>query len=428
MRGQMRSHPTIVVLSDFGEVNGGAVQVAILGACGLAARGCRVIFVVGCGEATPLLAQAGVEVWPLGLPQVWEVRNRAAAAAAAIWSGPARERLGRLLDRLDPLHTVVHAHQWTKALSPAVLGLVADRGFPLVVTLHDYFACCPNGLLYRFKDGRACELRPLSAACALADCDRDGRAHKLVRLARQTVTQTLLRRADPIYVHVSSFARDRALPFLPEAATHRVIPNPCLVPQLPPVAVAAQQRLAFIGRLTTEKGVAVLAAALQDGEIGLTALGAGPMDTVLRQASPLVELLPWGDAAGVLALLERSRALVFPSLWPETQGLVVSEALARGVPVIASRATGAAEQIERTGGGLLVPPGDAAALRAAMHEIADDALAARLGERAYRGYWMAPPTAEAHVQALLGLYAEVADRQAARARQRDRQPLAAGIG
>ena len=428
MRGQVRSHPTIVMLSDFGEVNGGAVQVAVQGALGLAARGCRVIFVVGSGDACTQLAQGGVEVRPLGLQQVWDGRHRVVAAASAVWSIRARAGLAALLDGLDPSRTVVHAHQWTKALSPAVLSLVVSRGFPLVVSLHDYFACCPNGLFYRFKAQRACGSRPLSPACLLADCDRDGRAHKLVRLARQTVTRALLWPAAPIFIHVSHFARDRAMPFLPERATHRVIPNPCMVRRLPPVQVAANPRLAFIGRLTAEKGVAILAAALADAAIPLVALGAGPLAGTLQAASPLVELRPWGTPASVLALLAESRALLFPSLWPETQGLVVSEALARGVPVIAAQATGAAELVERTGGGILVPAGDPAALRAAMMQLMDAGLAARLGELGHAGYWSAPQTVEAHVQALLGLYAEAAEQRASQARPLDLPPQAARVG
>lgn len=408
---------TIVLLCDVGQVNGGAVQVAALSACELARRGFRVIFVAGSGEADARLAGHGVEVRSLGLQQVWERRNPVGAAVAGIWSRVAWERLTSLLASLDPERTVVHAHQWTKSLSPSVFAAVRASGLPLLITLHDYFACCPNGLLYRFDVQRSCPHRPLSPACLAAGCDRDGWGHKLVRLARQVAIQAQLAGGHPTFLHVSEFARRRAGPFLPEHAVHRVVPNPCLVTRAPPAMPHSSDSFAFIGRFTPEKGVAVLAEALRGSSAKLTALGAGPLGGTLRAASPKVTVLPWGAPSAVLDLLERSRALLFPSLWAETQGLVVSEALARGVPVIAARDTGAAELVERTGGGILVPSGDAGALAEAIARLQDPVLAARLGKRAYDGYWSAPQTVEAHVRALTGAYADAIARHARAKRQ-----------
>jgi glycosyltransferase involved in cell wall biosynthesis len=426
-----RGTPTVVVLSDFASVNGGAAQVAVLGARALAARGCRVVFVAGGGPVAPALAAEGVKVRHLGMRPVWD-RNRLAAAGSAVWNLRAGAELARLLATLDPAATVVHAHQWTKSLSPSVFAAALGRGFPLVVTLHDYFACCPNGLFFLFGEQASCPHRPLSAACALAACDRDGRAHKLVRLARQVATRAQLEHARSgrgrlTFVHVSGFARSRAQAHLPRDAAHLVVPNPCLVERRPPARPGAGSGFAFIGRFTAEKGTAVLAQALRGSGAHLTALGEGPLAGALREASPLVTLLPWGEPAAVLDLLDRSRALLFPSLWAETQGLVACEALARGVPVVASRATGAADLVERTGGGILVPPGEAAALAGAIAQLEDPAAAARLGALAYDGYWAAPLTVERHADALLDAYAGALDRAAARVPPRP-SPLRAAAG
>lgn len=79
-----RCATTIVLLSDVGQVNGGAAQVAVLSACELAQRGLRVIFVIGAGPADERLMAHGVEVRTLGLRPVWEQSNPIGAAMAGI--------------------------------------------------------------------------------------------------------------------------------------------------------------------------------------------------------------------------------------------------------------------------------------------------------------------------------------------------------
>ena len=108
-----------------------------------------------------------------------------------------------------------------------------------------------------------------------------------------------------------------------------------------------------------------------------------------------------GGAAGAIVLGDRTPAelrnpyagsdvVVVPSLptrdFLEPWGLVVNEAFHQGVPVIATDAVGAAAgglvQHERTG--LIVPAGDAAALRAALRRLQDDPRAARPARRERR--------------------------------------------
>jgi glycosyltransferase involved in cell wall biosynthesis len=79
--------------------------------------------------------------------------------------------------------------------------------------------------------------------------------------------------------------------------------------------------------------------------------------------------------------------LVLPSL-AETYGMVVTEALARGIPVVATSVGGVSEALGDTvdgGPGLLVPPGDVEALAGALRSwLTDPALRARLRDRALR--------------------------------------------
>jgi glycosyltransferase involved in cell wall biosynthesis len=79
---------------------------------------------------------------------------------------------------------------------------------------------------------------------------------------------------------------------------------------------------------------------------------------------------------------------VVPSLWAEAFGLTVVEAMAAGVPVVASSVGGIPELINQRVTGLLVPPGDASALAAALRELLDDSvLRARMGPKARETAW-----------------------------------------
>jgi len=84
-----------------------------------------------------------------------------------------------------------------------------------------------------------------------------------------------------------------------------------------------------------------------------------------------VLLLGWRPHDEVLALMARADAFVLPSA-PEGFGLVYAEALAQGAPVVACRDEGPADFVVDGDSGLLVPPGDEAAVAAAVARLLDD--------------------------------------------------------
>jgi glycosyltransferase involved in cell wall biosynthesis len=132
----------------------------------------------------------------------------------------------------------------------------------------------------------------------------------------------------------------------------------------------------FIGRLTGQKGVDILLRAFALVErrhptVELILAGDGPERPALsRLAQSLglqrVMFLGWrADAADVLADLD---LLVVPSRW-EGFGLVALEAMAMGIPVVASNASALPEIVAPGQTGLLVSPGDAGELADAITTI-----------------------------------------------------------
>jgi glycosyltransferase involved in cell wall biosynthesis len=95
-------------------------------------------------------------------------------------------------------------------------------------------------------------------------------------------------------------------------------------------------------------------------------------------------VLPRASTEELVRLYNRSQVVVLPSLY-EGFGLPAVEAMACGVPVIATRAGALSEIVEDGVTGILVPPADAAALNAALRLLlSDPELCRRMGEAGRR--------------------------------------------
>jgi glycosyltransferase involved in cell wall biosynthesis len=92
------------------------------------------------------------------------------------------------------------------------------------------------------------------------------------------------------------------------------------------------------------------------------------------------------DRDGKLAFLQTLDVLSVPAPYDEPKGVFLLEAMASGVPVVQPRRGAFTEIVEKTGGGLLVPPDDPKALGEALFELWQDrGKAAALGERGFQG-------------------------------------------
>ncbi len=416
-RSAVASH--IIILNDFAHVEGGGSKVAILSAQALAVRGRQVIFLAAVGPVEPALAAAGVRTICLGQQPLAADPNPLRAAARGLWNRTAADKLRDALRPLDPESSIVHLHGWTKALSGSVIRAALQAGFPLVATLHDYAAVCPNGGFYDYRAERLCHRRPLSAACILTDCDSRRYAHKLWRLVRHGVQTGPGRLAAiPHFINVSEVGRALQAPHLPRDSRLHFVPNPIEAVRAPPAAPAQQAEFLFVGRLAAEKGVRLFAAAARESGLPAAFVGDGYLRAELQRIAPAARISGWLPSREVTRRIECSRALVFPSQWPETQGLAVLEAAARGVPAIVSDGCAACEWVEHGVTGLLFRSGDRVGLQRRMARIAaDDALTARLGRRAYERFWDDPPTVDRHAAALARLYDGILQEEGSRCRR-----------
>jgi glycosyltransferase involved in cell wall biosynthesis len=145
---------------------------------------------------------------------------------------------------------------------------------------------------------------------------------------------------------------------------------------------AVPPEVLYTGRLAPEKGIEELATA-SDG-LNLVVSGDGPLRPLLPQA------LGFLSRAELERRYERAAIVVCPSR-SEGFGVVCAEAMAHGKPVVASAVGGLVNLVEHERTGLLVPPKDPPALRAALDRLlADGDLRLRLGragrEKIVAGY------------------------------------------
>lgn len=178
----------------------------------------------------------------------------------------------------------------------------------------------------------------------------------------------------------------------------------------------------YVSRMSPRKGPHVLLNAFQRvvkemDDITLLMIGSGEMLPFLKaQAKFLgiaerVRFMGYAPNELLPKLYAIADVFALPSTTSEAFGIVVLEAMASGVPVVATTVGGIPEVVQKSGSGLLVPPGDEVALgRAIMKILADEDFARKLGEagrraveREYAWRVVAGKIEEAYEEVLLSL-------------------------
>lgn len=149
-------------------------------------------------------------------------------------------------------------------------------------------------------------------------------------------------------------------------------------------AASAGRRLLYAGRVTPQKGIDVALAALERVPgASLDLVGHADEDYVRSLRLPeRARILPPVDQERLAEVYSSHDALLFPVSWDEPLGFVPLEAMACGLPVVATGTGGSAEYLVHERNCLLVEPGDAEALAVAAERVLDDE---RLRERLIAG-------------------------------------------
>lgn len=281
-----------------------------------------------------LLSEAGHAVIP------YDTENRPGLAgglqfAASPWNLSAANDARAIVETTGA--QIAHVHNTWFASSPAILRTVAQRT-PVVMTLHNYRITCIAATLSR--NNSPCHLCVGGSGWSGVRyrCYRNSTAASLIAHAAATMTRSTAARYVSRFAVLTEFARDIFEESGVPADRMIVVPNFTRDPGSRSRPPSAGDSVLFVGRLSEEKGVDVLLRAWTIARPGLRlqVVGTGPLEQELKTEYPDIEFLGHTPASEVRARLLEARAVVFPSQCYEGQSLVLLEAMAAGLPVLAS--------------------------------------------------------------------------------------------
>jgi glycosyltransferase involved in cell wall biosynthesis len=264
---------------------------------------------------------------------------------------------------------VVHLHNPVPALEMERIARSARRrGVPYVISTHGFNEIANGERIYGFGAAkrllwRSLVRRPVERAV------RGAAGIFMLSPADEAIVKELGLQGDELSVVSNGVS-------IPEPGDERSDGAICRRRGIPPLRTPGQITCMFLANHTPNKGLPVLLDALARLKQPYLMIIAGERrdgiayDAAMRACGPGQRLVVTGriEDAEIGALFRRSDLFVFPTL-ADTLPLVVLEAMAHGVPVVASRVGGIPYQIDPSCGAL-VPPGDPAALAATISLLA----------------------------------------------------------
>ncbi len=347
--------------------------------------GLDVAFLAGTGPLDERLVANGIECHVAGDHDILSDPDRLRAASRGVWNVRAAHLLSQCIDARKSRSTIVHAHGWSKSLSPSIGPVLTGSKAAHVYTLHEYFLACPNGGFFNYRSGEICRKRALGLDCLTSRCDVRNDLHKAWRVARQLVLRTAGRLPRDLreIIYLSAEQKSIMAPYISSEARWHHLPNP--VSKKPAARVTAEENetFLFVGRLSPEKGAEVAARAAKIAAVPIAFCGDGPSRELVRRANPDAAMPGWVGSEELSRWLRRARCIVFSSLWYECYPLVVADALALGIPIIVSKSCVAASMIEHGVSGLHAETGDVQAWADAMNSLRSNERVERMSRAAF---------------------------------------------
>ena len=286
-----------------------------------------------------------------------------------IWNARSRHDMRKLIEEKRP--DVVFVQNLYPLISPSILPLFRQAGIPVVMRVANYRLMCPNGL--HLSHGRVCErcLGGNEYWCLLMNCEENifksagyGLRNAIARMGgwyKENVTE---------YICASSFLRDRMEEAGFAAERIHVIPN--VVPDVERSTITGMPYyVAYVGRISREKGVGVLiAAAERCPEIPFRL--AGKPNPSFRFPSSLpknIHLTGFLEKKALSEFYAGARIVVSSSECYETFGISIAEAMLHEKPIVATRLGVFPEFVQEGITGMLAEPGNADDLARRIREL-----------------------------------------------------------
>jgi glycosyltransferase involved in cell wall biosynthesis len=198
------------------------------------------------------------------------------------------------------------------------------------------------------------------------------------------------------------------------ASNRIVVRNNCLSSD-PGLGTHESDHALFVGRVSPEKGISTMLRAweLLRLPMRLRIVG-GPVPS--NASSSATRAIEWAGARSrseVIDEMQRAKMLIFPSVWYEGQPLVLLEALATGLPVVASDIGAMREMFAESDAGQLFPASDAKALAGVVDGLQSDSGALKLIGGAARAEYLRRYTPDRGYATLMDVYEQAIQRSRA---------------
>jgi len=333
---------------------------------------------------------------------------RMAVAQETLWSSRTTDDLNDRIVSFRP--DVVHVHNTFPLVSPSLFWVAARKRIPVVQTLHNFRLLCPQAMFLR--ENHVCEdcLGTAPWRSVVRRCYHDSAAESAVLTGMLMLHRALgtYRHKVTRYIALNRFCHDKFIEGGLPAERISIKPN---FVDIPHTAEKKRADGLFVGRLAPEKGIDLLLAALDrlPGTM-IDVVGDGPeMNRMKRHPGARYAGALTHD--GVLERMQSAAFLVMPSIWYETFGLVLVEAFACGLPVIASRLGAMEELIDDGRTGLLFDPGSAADLARKIRWAQQNPDAMQLMGYHARGEYATKYTPGSNYQQLLAIYRQAIEEK-----------------
>lgn len=358
----------------------------------------------------------------------WSIPRRATLPLRVLWSADSYRDIRSRLLAFKP--DVVHVHNTFPLITPSVLYACRDAAVPVVVTVHNYRLGCASGEL--FRDGQVChdclDHSPLPAVAH--GCYRGSRLATTPVVIGSSLHADAWRTLVSAYVFISSAQRELLRPVGMPAdrsfVKHNFVPAPSIADP------TTRHQVAYVGRLDEAKGATVLMRAWEafrarrtESSLHLVVAGGGSLASAVSDWSarnPSVTMAGHVPRSEVAEILGASRAVIVPSQWEETFGMVAVEAMAAGTAVIAS-AHGALPEIVTSGiDGATFAPTDVDALVDLIEDVDDEPRRwDQYGDHA-RSTYRRRFTIDASIDQLVDIYRFAVEKRVVSAGTRSRRP------
>lgn len=287
-------------------------------------------------------------------------------AFTATYSRIGRAKLREAINFFRP--EIVHVHNFFPQLSPSIYDACAEEGVAVVQTLHNYRLICPGALLMR--DGNICEqcITGSPYQAAVYGCYRNSKLGSLAVAHMVATHRRLGTWAKKVnhFIACTEFSKSKFTQAGFSEDRISVKPNFIIDPR---ASTDLRNRddwksrepfALFVGRLSSEKGLRTLFKAWTTLDIHncLKVAGCGPLEAEMPEQANIVGL-GFQEQVNVRSLMDQALFLVVPSEWFEGFPMVIVEAFAHGLPVLASKLGSMGEIIEDGITGLFFEPGDA---------------------------------------------------------------------